>query len=371
MTIDPTGDNTRWRYSPPAGCRLVGSDVGSSGVVVLQRCDDTAALHVELLDGFGGRRHLEPGRRHRRGHRAAGRRRPARRRRGRRPGAGALPHRRRARSPSWRCPPSPTGRTCAPNRCSRPGSATSRCCGPAAPSTHSTRAAGCLAGRSPRSGCPPSPDDTQQGRRRIHGHRARGRRVRARSLADGAEVARSTTADDVPAGGRTVRGRPGRRLRHRRRRSPATDRRRTTEVQGTLGGMVLPGGSEHTIPDDLRQLAAHDAARVIFPGRTGPLAALDTGATDAGTVLLVAGFTGSKEDFAPLLTPIAEAGLRAVADRPARAVRVPRPGRPRRVHRRRAGRRRRRRRPAAARRGRPARCTCSATASAAWSPARP
>jgi pimeloyl-ACP methyl ester carboxylesterase len=77
--------------------------------------------------------------------------------------------------------------------------------------------------------------------------------------------------------------------------------------------MVLPGGSEHTIPDDLRQLTAHDAARVSFPGRTGPLAALDTGATDAGTVLLVAGFTGSKEDFAPLLTPIAEAGLRAVA----------------------------------------------------------
>ena len=77
--------------------------------------------------------------------------------------------------------------------------------------------------------------------------------------------------------------------------------------------MVLPGGSEHTIPDDLRQLTAHDAARVSFPGRTGALAALDTGATDTGTVLLVARFTGSKEDFAPLLTPIAEAGLRAVA----------------------------------------------------------
>jgi hypothetical protein len=54
VTIDPTGDNTRWRYAPPAGCRLVGSDVGSSGVVVLQRCEDTETLHVELLDGFGG-----------------------------------------------------------------------------------------------------------------------------------------------------------------------------------------------------------------------------------------------------------------------------------------------------------------------------
>jgi pimeloyl-ACP methyl ester carboxylesterase len=77
--------------------------------------------------------------------------------------------------------------------------------------------------------------------------------------------------------------------------------------------MVLPGGSEHTASDDLRQLTAHDAARVTIPGRAGPLAALDTGPTGSGTVLLVAGYTGSKEDFAPLLSPIADAGLRAVA----------------------------------------------------------
>ncbi|WP_369139943.1 alpha/beta fold hydrolase [Modestobacter versicolor] len=77
--------------------------------------------------------------------------------------------------------------------------------------------------------------------------------------------------------------------------------------------MVLPGGSEHTAPDDLRQLAAHDAAPVTFPGLAGPLAALDTGAAGTGTVLLVAGYTGSKEDFAPLLSPLADAGLRAVA----------------------------------------------------------
>jgi pimeloyl-ACP methyl ester carboxylesterase len=76
--------------------------------------------------------------------------------------------------------------------------------------------------------------------------------------------------------------------------------------------MVLPGGSEHTAPDDLRQLAAHDAARVTFPGRSGPLVALDTGESAGGTALLVAGYTGSKEDFAPLLSPIADAGLRAV-----------------------------------------------------------
>jgi outer membrane protein assembly factor BamB len=54
VTLDPTGSNTRWRYAPPTGCRLVGSDVGSSGVVVLQRCSDTEALQVTLLDGFGG-----------------------------------------------------------------------------------------------------------------------------------------------------------------------------------------------------------------------------------------------------------------------------------------------------------------------------
>ncbi|HEV7870745.1 MAG TPA: alpha/beta fold hydrolase [Modestobacter sp.] len=77
--------------------------------------------------------------------------------------------------------------------------------------------------------------------------------------------------------------------------------------------MVLPGGSEHTAPDDLRQLAAHDAAQVSFRGGAGPLAALDTGPAERGTVLLVAGYTGSKEDFAPLLSPIADAGLRAVA----------------------------------------------------------
>jgi pimeloyl-ACP methyl ester carboxylesterase len=77
--------------------------------------------------------------------------------------------------------------------------------------------------------------------------------------------------------------------------------------------MVLPGGSEHTASDDLRQLTAHDAARVTVPGRSGPLAALDTGPTSGGTVLLVAGYTGSKEDFAPLLSPIADAGLRAFA----------------------------------------------------------
>ena len=77
--------------------------------------------------------------------------------------------------------------------------------------------------------------------------------------------------------------------------------------------MVLPGGSEHTAPDDLRQLSPHPAVLVTFSGGVGPLAALDTGPAAGGTVLLVPGFTGSKEDFAPLLAPLADAGLRAVA----------------------------------------------------------
>jgi hypothetical protein len=54
VTIDPTGNNTRWRYAPSSGCRIVDADVGSSGVVVLQRCAGSPALQVRLLDGFGG-----------------------------------------------------------------------------------------------------------------------------------------------------------------------------------------------------------------------------------------------------------------------------------------------------------------------------
>ena len=83
--------------------------------------------------------------------------------------------------------------------------------------------------------------------------------------------------------------------------------------------MVLPGGPGLPVelacaPDDLRQLAEHDAGHRTFAGGAGDLAALDTGG-DArrGTVLLVAGYTGTKEDFAPLLRPLSEAGYRAVA----------------------------------------------------------
>ncbi|RBY86518.1 alpha/beta fold hydrolase [Blastococcus sp. TF02A-30] len=83
--------------------------------------------------------------------------------------------------------------------------------------------------------------------------------------------------------------------------------------------MVLPGGPDYdsvtlAIPtDDLRQLADHDARPRTFAGGAGPIAALDTGPGRSGTVLLVPGYTGSKEDFAPLLRPLASSGYRVVA----------------------------------------------------------
>jgi pimeloyl-ACP methyl ester carboxylesterase len=85
-----------------------------------------------------------------------------------------------------------------------------------------------------------------------------------------------------------------------------------------MGAMVLPGGTSDAVPlsiapNDLRQLADHDAGHRTFAGGAGPLIALDTGPADGATVLLVAGFTGSKEDFAPLLRPLCTAGYRVVA----------------------------------------------------------
>jgi pimeloyl-ACP methyl ester carboxylesterase len=57
--------------------------------------------------------------------------------------------------------------------------------------------------------------------------------------------------------------------------------------------------------------------RTQFSLPTGTIAALDNRDTaPAGVgpvVLLVPGYTGSKEDFLPLLRPLARAGFRAVA----------------------------------------------------------
>ena len=54
LTLDPRGNNVRWRYAPPESCRLLGADAGSTGVVVLQRCGDDTRVQVRLLDGFAG-----------------------------------------------------------------------------------------------------------------------------------------------------------------------------------------------------------------------------------------------------------------------------------------------------------------------------
>lgn len=54
-----------------------------------------------------------------------------------------------------------------------------------------------------------------------------------------------------------------------------------------------------------------------LPGRYGPIAALHARTAVNGhpppTALLVPGYTGSKEDFAPLLDPITDAGMDAIA----------------------------------------------------------
>jgi pimeloyl-ACP methyl ester carboxylesterase len=65
------------------------------------------------------------------------------------------------------------------------------------------------------------------------------------------------------------------------------------------------------------QISPHRGGRVDLPGRYGPIAALHARTAATGhpppTALLVPGYTGSKEDFAPLLDPITEAGLDAIA----------------------------------------------------------
>lgn len=64
------------------------------------------------------------------------------------------------------------------------------------------------------------------------------------------------------------------------------------------------------------QISPHSAERVDLPVPGGHLAALRIAPRGAGlgaVALLVPGYTGSKEDFAPLLDPLATAGLHVVA----------------------------------------------------------
>jgi pimeloyl-ACP methyl ester carboxylesterase len=65
------------------------------------------------------------------------------------------------------------------------------------------------------------------------------------------------------------------------------------------------------------QIAAHNAEARRIDLADGPVAVLDAtppaGVPRHATVLLVPGYTGSKEDFVPLLDPLARAGHRVVA----------------------------------------------------------
>ncbi len=63
----------------------------------------------------------------------------------------------------------------------------------------------------------------------------------------------------------------------------------------------------------ISQLDVGDARRVRLPVAGGRLAALQSGPDDGAAVLLAPGFTGSKEDFAPILRPLAHAGFRVMA----------------------------------------------------------
>ena len=55
-TIDPTGNTLRWRHAPRDGCVLLGADVGSAGVAVLQQCG-SGTVRLRLFDGFEGNAH--------------------------------------------------------------------------------------------------------------------------------------------------------------------------------------------------------------------------------------------------------------------------------------------------------------------------
>lgn len=61
------------------------------------------------------------------------------------------------------------------------------------------------------------------------------------------------------------------------------------------------------------QLDTGSARRVDLDGPHGPIAALQAGDAGAPAALLVPGYTGSKEDFGPLLDPLARAGYRVTA----------------------------------------------------------
>ena len=64
------------------------------------------------------------------------------------------------------------------------------------------------------------------------------------------------------------------------------------------------------------QLSPHRGIRIDLSSRYGTIAALRapaTGRSLGATALLLPGFTGSKEDFAPIVDPISDAGIEVIA----------------------------------------------------------
>lgn len=80
--------------------------------------------------------------------------------------------------------------------------------------------------------------------------------------------------------------------------------------------MSIAGSPQRHPTDEPSQLSPNRARREDLPSRYGPIAALRCAAAGepvGATALLLPGFTGSKEDFAPLLDPIADAGFEVIA----------------------------------------------------------
>ena len=311
------------------------------------------------------------------------RRRPARRRRGRRPRCRCSRRRRRraARRAAGARPRRRAGRA-QPNRCS--GRRRRRRAAPG----RRHRLTRWTSGRrltaldaSPRSGCPPCPATRGTDAREPRSTRAGGRRASCR-----ASTGRPAPRSAGPAAdGR----RPGRRAHRRLGRSSSTRPPTAVARLPVSPAAARPTAARFTgdhgpawwlrlrrtlaiAPDDLRQLADHDARTASLP-RPAPArwprwtpAARPTRHRAAGRRL-----HRQQGGLRPAAGAARRRRLPGGRHRPARAVRVARPGRPGRVHRRRAGRRRRRRGPACCARSTGDRCTCSATASAAWSPAPP
>ncbi len=57
LTLDPVGNNVRWRAGAPQGCSWLSVAAGSAGVAVLQHCADADDVQVRLYDGFTGSEH--------------------------------------------------------------------------------------------------------------------------------------------------------------------------------------------------------------------------------------------------------------------------------------------------------------------------